>query len=567
MKRVLNVAGSVLGIAALVALVVALVLTIGGRGEGQVAQQPDSPPPTPGPRIRPPRPTPTPGPRITGFRMSDGPQGSAVTQFPSSIGLVYVIFEYAQTQDSLLEIRVFDGVGNILFQQAGNYSGAGVESIAVASTLGAFPDGPYLTNLYVGPERFISASLEWIVGPPPTPLPTATATPVPTRVPPTPPPPVPTATPAPPRTPTAVPTPAGPLPPGLKIVYWETEPLTTNAATSRDHPGLETTFWIAEANNVANRRSIATFLRRSRPVHAQLSPDGTKIAYVVEPPDAGSRGWIFWSELWVVNVDGTGQRSLDEEAFLGITGRYPLWSPDSTSVVYIRRVLEPGAEPSSGKVTTELRMAAVDGSGIRQLIADTAFISLLDWSADGRLLYYLRAPEIWALDLESGEVWPQLSLEKTVMGLPLISPDGLEVVVQVREGQGPLYSRTLMVLSLDGTRRETIAQGATGGAPGKNYRPIWSPDGTEITTIIPAQAVGERAEIRSFNKHTREWRTIPAVATAEEEYDLPFVWSPDGEWLLVEHRPNGRRYLVRRSTGQLQALPEHGGALIGWITD
>jgi Tol biopolymer transport system component len=447
-----------------------------------------------------------------------------------------------------------------------SYSGEGVETIGMVSKAGVFADGRYVTNIYVGSELFVVKTLMWVVGEPPTPMPTMTSTPIPTPVPPTP---LPSElTPAPPvPTPTPIPTPSGPLPSGLKIVYWESELPITDYGTPRDYLGLATTFWIANANNVADRRSIATVFRRGgNPVHAQLSPDGSKIAYTIVPPNVGSSGIMFGAVLWVINVDGTGQMQLDEGVFPGTMGKYPLWSPNSSTVVYIKYILKPGAELTDDNITKELHAAAADGSGTRRLLADPAYIYPLDWSPDGRLLYYLRVPEIWALDLESGESRPQLSFDKPIVGLPLISPDGLEVVVQVREGQGPPVSHALMVLSLNGMKRETITQGAPGGAPDKYYSPIWSPDGTEITTLIPTQTVGERAEIRSLSRHTREWRTIPAVATTGEQYDLPLAWSPDGEWLLVTHRPAGRRYLVRRNTGQYQQLPEYGGALVGWIT-
>lgn len=561
MRRALGFLESLLGIVALVILAGVLVLVLRTRSGEPVALLQATPVPV----------APTPGPRVMNFRLSDAPDGPAVANFPSGTSLVYAIFEYAEMKDTSVQLRVFDGEGNVPFEQTNRYRGAGMDSMAVSSATEVFPDDVYVANVYLYmdsdlfPGPFLVDSYEWFVGHPPTPFPTMTRTPMPTPIPPTPLPheltPAPTA-----LAPTPIPTPSGPLPPGLKIVYWESEPPITDYGAPRDHHGLATTFWIADANNVADRRSITTFLRRD-PVNAQLSPDETKIAYVVVPPGAGSRGRIFSATLWVINVDGTGQRLLDEGVSLAPMGKYPLWSPDSASVVYIKNILEPGADPTSGKVTRELHMAAIDGGETRRLLADMAYISLLDWSPDGHVLYYFRAPEIWVLDLESGESWPQLSLDKPIVELPLISADGLEVVVQVREGQGPPVSHALMVLSLDGMRRETIAQGAPGGAPGKYYSPIWFPDGTEITTLIPARTVGERAEIRSFNKHTREWRTIPAVATTEEQYDLPLAWSPDGEWLLVTHRPLGRRYLVRKGTGQLQALPEHGGALIGWITD
>lgn len=109
---------------------------------------------------------------LSNFRMSDSPEGPFLEQFPSGTGTVYVLFDYADAKDMPFRIRVFDGVGNIVFELTTTYTGTGTVSIPIPSNAGIFPDDLYLTNIYVGAGFFLAASQEWTVGDPWQPTPT-----------------------------------------------------------------------------------------------------------------------------------------------------------------------------------------------------------------------------------------------------------------------------------------------------------------------------------------------------------------------------------------------------------
>jgi len=113
--------------------------------------------------------TPTPAPSLKNVRMSDTPYGPAVTHFPSGVSVVYTIFEYEEMRETLVRVRVYDNVGNILFEQTKEYSGSSVESVRVASEAGVFANGRYATNIYMGgtysePYLFLVKTLIWTVG-------------------------------------------------------------------------------------------------------------------------------------------------------------------------------------------------------------------------------------------------------------------------------------------------------------------------------------------------------------------------------------------------------------------
>jgi parallel beta-helix repeat protein len=102
-------------------------------------------------------------------RMSDTPYGPAVINFPSGVGVVYTILEYENMRETLLGVRTYDNVGNVLFEQMKRYNGSGVESVRIASETGVFADGRYVTNIYVGATYrgdypFLAKTLLWTVG-------------------------------------------------------------------------------------------------------------------------------------------------------------------------------------------------------------------------------------------------------------------------------------------------------------------------------------------------------------------------------------------------------------------
>ena len=83
-------------------------------------------------------------------RLSDAPDGSAMTQFPSGAAVVYAIFDWTGLEAEQITVRVYDNYGSILFEQTQSHTGSEIESVATAPNDGSFPDGRYVTNFYRG---------------------------------------------------------------------------------------------------------------------------------------------------------------------------------------------------------------------------------------------------------------------------------------------------------------------------------------------------------------------------------------------------------------------------------
>jgi TolB protein len=94
------------------------------------------------------------------------------------------------------------------------------------------------------------------------------------------------------------------------------------------------------------------------------SPDGRKIAFdrAYQPyPKTPSKRYFYRTEIYVMNVDGSGRRRLTD-------GVRPLWSPDGQKILFARR----------GRVIGGLYVMNADGGGQRRLARGDA--GLAAWS-------------------------------------------------------------------------------------------------------------------------------------------------------------------------------------------
>ncbi len=472
MKRTLSIAGSLLGLLALVVLVLALTLTFGGLGRGaepvsQMFQSPIETPTQPpySPPATPSKPTPlTPPPTIP-------PKPSPPT---------------------------------------------------VTVTLPPYP-------------------------PPQTPTPPGTPTAVPT--------PRATITPPAPSTPTAVPTPSGPLPPGPKVVYAETTPDGT------------VTFWAASAVNPERRRILTTADPARFGVHATLSHDESRIAYTFAPTNDH-----FAAELWVVRLDGTGRKRLASGIDVGRYVNYPIWSPDDRYLAFRRQLYRqagktfPYAQVISAidvQTGEEIPLVEMPVSNLEEDYR--LWISPLDWSPDGRYLYYQLGAtghvELWRVNIlnRSGEYVGTIA-EGGAPRCHFFSSDGQWLLCTNRIGGEPPQYAVFLVPTGPG-QIETIISGASD----ELYNPIWHPSGQEVTVNLPPQA-NEQAELRTINVQTRHKR---AIAFAEEGIFIPRAWSPDGQWVAVQKFPGTNRglLLVSHDGAQVHRISTAGGLeFIGWFT-
>ena len=186
---------------------------------------------------------------------------------------------------------------------------------------------------------------------------------------------------------------------------------------------------------------------------------------------AGADGKIIFSHkgaLWTMNADGTNQHAL------GIEGVQPSWSPDERQVVFT--VFHRGDKAQGKNRFTETFIINADGSGQRLLISTQHLQETEDglpvWSPDGsRTAFFSNRPgrdDIFVIDV-SGENLTNLTQSPEIHErVPSWSPDGTHILYSSWDG----HFHTLRLA--DGHKRQVTQD------EGDRRNPAWSPDGKHI---------------------------------------------------------------------------------------
>lgn len=236
---------------------------------------------------------------------------------------------------------------------------------------------------------------------------------------------------------------------------------------------------------------IVTMLR---PDDAQISPDGSHIAYVVAPAskDVSKDVEHGISTIWIVDVDGGEPRQ-----FTG--GQWeddnPRWSPDGNRIAFLSDRAERGEK--------SVYVMPVDGGEAVRVFDQQGSMRNLQWSPDGTKLSILyRDPEsdeekqkkenkedvkvwdedrkwqrLWLIDLESGEAKAVSPDKRQVWGYAW-SPDGSKLVLNTSPNPrlNDLYFDTwLTVVSSDGSESTDIRT-----LRGSAADLVWSADGERL---------------------------------------------------------------------------------------
>ena len=208
-------------------------------------------------------------------------------------------------------------------------------------------------------------------------------------------------------------------------------------------------------------------LTENRPLdHVPVwSPDGTRIAFVADPPELNYYGG-YPRRLYTMAADGTDVRdvvpALEDvvPALWDVTLSPPEWSPDGKRLAFVAE--EPGPAEEYYPLRRILYTVAVDGSDL-QRISET--VTSPSWSPDGEQLAFGRndggVEGIYT-------VRPDGTNQRRLVDAPgvkqvLWSPDGKEIL---------FVSDSAYVVHPDGSGIREVFSGVD--------RAAWSPDGSRI---------------------------------------------------------------------------------------
>jgi dipeptidyl aminopeptidase/acylaminoacyl peptidase len=235
----------------------------------------------------------------------------------------------------------------------------------------------------------------------------------------------------------------------------------------------------------------------------QLSPDGSQILYGRRWIDKLNDRWE--SSLWIMNVDGSHQRSL-------VQGSDVKWSPDGKRIAYIAR-----GEPTGQQIF--VRWMDAEGA-VTQISHLTESPSNLEWSPDGKTLAFTMNVPV------RQQEW-RIAMPAAPKGAKWTDPPKIVTRLNYRSdriGYTDDSYRHLFVIPADGGTARQLTNGDWNHAA-----PEFSPDGKWIAfssyRAPDAETVFRKSHIYAVNVETGEIRQVTHRAGTSGSP----TYSPDGK--------------------------------------
>jgi dipeptidyl aminopeptidase/acylaminoacyl peptidase len=314
----------------------------------------------------------------------------------------------------------------------------------------------------------------------------------------------------------------------------------------------------------ASRLTIEDVLALRRLQTVQISPDGSRVAFVVEQAaDENHSKDASYSSLWLVSTSSGEPRQLTSTP--GSVAS-PQWSADGREIAFL--ATKPGAQSS------QVYLIELESGQIRQLTRHTSSVTAFSWSPDGKTIAFLAttadavAPEhqrkinlgydaidvgasepiqrrhprkLWVVDLQSAK---SRSIEIAAPHIMTVqwSPTGTELLLTVAERPYADWEQL---------RPRIVTVSPSGGTPklycstlGKISGLSWAPDGKSVGFLGSLEKGTDFFPNGLFV--CRGQGSTPVDLSASSSYAVEsFRWMPDGQSLLVAVAEGADRALAK----------------------
>jgi serine/threonine protein kinase/Tol biopolymer transport system component len=239
------------------------------------------------------------------------------------------------------------------------------------------------------------------------------------------------------------------------------------------------------AYNVRSKQSVD--IASETATQPSISTDGKRVMYIISP-EAGH------SELWVSDLDGKNKVKVASSGRLA-TG---IWSHDSRQITFVDNV----------EKSTRVYIAGADGSGVREIPWNGAFLGSSIWSQDDNALYLGAATpagvSTWKANIDGSD---SKKIAESCGFAAELSPDGKYLIGFLPRGdRAGIYQ-----LSLSDNKCSVLIPGAL------TFTALFAPDGKSFL-----YAVASRGEMTIYRQ---PWRDGNLTGPVQVALKLPFAFS------------------------------------------